>query len=262
MLIRTSRLVAAAIALCLSLPMGAAAATGLAVRTMETDHSIARIIVSVTWGAVNDVIARDGTGVRGSGRILPWIKRVVGRAGIEGPRVALRIDGQPRTGFWAWAGAAYRVAGYATDRQHEGSVDLAYELEFRGYPIRTTTTIRNGFVGKTFSTAWTEIVPITKRLTREVPIHVCIVIRATETDGSTRIIGVGRGTADTSDFACRLVRRIAEREAGDELDRGLGRLWLVAETEGRKLYAAGASDVLDAVRDAIRIGGTWNQRRK
>ena len=55
MKIRTSRLVAA-VALCLSLPTGTAAATGSAVCRMTTERRIPEIVVQVIAGAVSDVV--------------------------------------------------------------------------------------------------------------------------------------------------------------------------------------------------------------
>jgi hypothetical protein len=92
------------------------------------------------------------------------------------------------------------------------------------------------------------------RTTKRIPIYVTITIRATETDGATRIVGIGRGTADTSDFACGLVRRIAEKRAADELRTGLADALLRIQEGGERYYAGGASYVLSIVQSSIDIG--------
>jgi hypothetical protein len=107
----------------------------------------------------------------------------------------------------------------------------------------------------TTSTGWTERIKITERLTREIPIHVRVFIMAKESEhGTTHISGVATGYADTRDFDCRLVRRIAEQRAADELDSGLADALERIQTGGTELYQHGASDVLTIVRASINIG--------
>ena len=105
----------------------------------------------------------------------------------------------------------------------------------------------------TTSIGWVETVKV-GRGTKRIPINVSIFIRATESNGATRITGVARGTADTSDFDCGIVRRIAESKATSQFATGLPEALKRIQRGGTELYAAGASDVLTIVRDAIRIG--------
>jgi len=241
---RTSRLVVAL--LCLSLPAGAAAATGSAERRMQTEHSIARIIASVAFGVVSDVFGKrdseTGVAVRDIFQVVKDIP-------------ALSIDGQPRTGFWAWAGAAYRVAGYALDRQHSGSVEYRYQLRVKGYAVSRRTEISDGCVTLTTSTGWTEMVPV-GRQTKRIPIHVTIRIDATEADGNTTLVGRAWGVADTSDFRCRIVRSVAESTAAQQLESGLATALATIEREGIRFYRGGAdiAPVLDAMRAGIELG--------
>ena len=116
------------------------------------------------------------------------------------------------------------------------------------------TEVRDGRVVKTINASWIERVPITKRLTREVPINVTIVIDATERDSSTLLAGTAYGNASLSAFDCRIVRRIAEKRAAAELREGLAAALLGIERGGTGFYRAGASDALTIVRASIDIG--------
>jgi hypothetical protein len=260
--------------------------SGSAARTLETTDSIAGIVLQVAIGGVTDAIGRF-TAVGNSEAAARNSSADIGRR-LRKMEPTLRIDGTERTGILAWAGAAYRVAGYALDRrdpirvderptanqgrrtgvfaddgagyaidrEHGGRVAYSYRVSVRGYDVRRHTEISDGRVTLTTSIGWVETVKV-GRLTRRIPIHVSIEIRASEGttagDAVTSLVGTATGTADTSDFHCRLVRRIADKRAAAELESGLGRVLLVLETTGRGWYAAGASDVLDAVR-TIRIG--------
>lgn len=227
------------------------AASGSAQHSMEVDDSIAGIVGQVILGGVKDVLptlwkrATDSEGT-GRGNLLPL-------PNDSGFCPTLRIDGISRIGWRAWAEAGWRVVGYAADTQHAGSVCYDYRLRIRGYDIRRQTEIADGYVLLTTSTGWIETVKI-GRLTREIPIHVSISIRADETDlRTTRIVGSATGTADTRDFQCRIVRRIAEQRAAAELDSGLTDALLRIQRDGTGFYRGGASDVLSAL-EAIDIG--------
>jgi len=231
-------------------------ASGSAERTLESRDSIAGIVIQVVGGAVKDAFSET---TRPGG-----LRRVLRGATFTG----LEIDGRPRSGIFSWLAAADRIAGYALDRQTGGSVEYSYRLQIQQYHVLRRSRVVDDQVTLTTSTGWTERIQLTKRLTREVPISVTITITATEvtrdgagvraaadeTAGGTRIRGVIRGTANVSDFRCQVVRGIAENRAGVELDAGLARALLVVKTKGRAYYHAGASDVLDALRAAIRIG--------
>jgi hypothetical protein len=216
-------------------------------REIETNDTIAGIVAQVLWGAVEDAFVRDAeskdcSGIRAAGSDLLSSLR-------------LRIDGQPRTGFWSWAGAAYRVAGYALDRQSGGCVTYSYRLRVRGYDVRRHTEISDGRVTLTTSTGWTEMVPVL-RSTKRILIYVSFVIAATERSGKTSLLGSATGWADCSEFDCRLVRSVAERTAATELRYGLGRFWLAAETTGRDWYAGGSelAPILDGLRAGFEMG--------
>jgi hypothetical protein len=230
-------------------------------REIETNDTIAGIVAQVLWGAVEDAVS-ETTRPDGLRRLL---------AGATFTR--LEIDGQPRTGFFAWAAAVNRVAGYAIDARTVGRVEYSYTLQVRAYTVRRYTEIRDGLVTLTTSTAWTETVPITKRITREIPIHVTITITARESGAIARTVGAARsqpdvsasattiqgratGTADTRDFRCGLVRSIAARTASSELRDGLGRVLLAAEKAGRGLHASGydIAPILDGLRAGFELG--------
>ena len=213
------------------------------------NQTIGGIVLQCVAGAVS-----DGLGRRDRSEALDY--------GSVLRSATLRIDGQPRTGWRAWAEAGWRVVGYAlhrrvaghvSDSAYAGSVAYDYRLRIRGYDIRRSTEIADGHVLLTTSTGWTERVKI-GRLTREIPIHVEIRIEATETGHRTYLVGVAAGRADTSDFRCRVVNRFADKRASDELNSGLAEALLRIQTGGERYYAGGASDVLTIVRASIRIG--------
>jgi hypothetical protein len=103
---------------------------------------------------------------------------------------------------------------------------------------------------------WTESVPV-GRSTRRIPIHVRITIDATEGNRATLLVGTATGTADTRDFRCGFVRRIAERQAERALADGLAKCLRDIERGGRGYYAGGAemTDVLDGIKIGIRLIG-------
>ena len=227
-------------------------ASGSAERTLESRDSIAGILGQVALGAMRDATTSISTNPNADRRgTVDQIRR-----GLRDSDPRLWIDGRPRRGIFAWLAAVDRVCGYVLDRRSEGSVAYSYCLEIQQYNVLRRTRVVNDQVTLTTSTGWVERVPITGRITREVPINVVVEIRATEQAGSTTIEGTARGTAGTDAFRCRVVRAIAEDRAGVELATGLERALEQAETGGRDWYASGASDVLDALRAAIRIGRT------
>ena len=239
--------------LCLfAIVMRADAATGSAVRSAEYEQTISGIIARVALGGVKDVLASEGTV-----SIRRAIADYAGGSGTSGFGVAdvrLTIDGRHVKGIAGVAHAINRVAGYALDSRSGGSVEYVYRLRIRGYDVRRSTRIENDHVVLTTSTGWTEVVPITKRITREVPINVAIRIAATESGGHTRVVGTAYGAADTRQFKCSLVHRFAERMAGEKLSDGLTVALRTIQTGGERFYAAGASDVLDAIHRAVKIG--------
>jgi hypothetical protein len=190
------------------------------------------------------------------------IRRLPGGFAFEG----LEIDGLPRSGFLAWAEGVYRIAGFSLGFRSEGSVGYSYGLRIRDCDIRRETRIIDGELLLTTDVRWVERVKISDRITREIPIHVSIEIRATERASTgdagtakTYLVGTARGNADTSAFCFRPVRRIADRAACRELDTGLQRALAAIETGGRDYYLAGAmsaesSEIVEMLRTAIRIG--------
>jgi len=221
-------------------------ASGHAERSMESADSIAGIVAQCVHGAWDDGKLRGR--IRAAG--------MVGSA-FEVPDVQLTIDGQPRTGWRAWGEAAWRVGGYVSDFRADGSVGLAYRLRIRRYDIATTTAVSDGRVEKVIDAWWVETVPVTKRITRKVPVHVTIIVAVRESDTGTRIVGTSLATADLSKFRCSLVRRIAERQAAGQLDAGLRDALAAIERRGRLAYASGSdiADVLDGINLGIKIAG-------
>jgi hypothetical protein len=223
-------------------------ATATAERRMETGASIEEIIGRVAWGAVSDVIGGEQTERFDLGGL---VRQEVLRT------AELTIDGHPRTGWAAWAGAAWRVCGYALDKQNAGSVEYSYHINIRGFAVKRHTEIRDGRVTLTTSTGWVERVPITKGIVRRIPIHVSITIRADETDlQSTRIVGTATGTADTRSFRCGLVRSIADSAASRELDAGLRQALETVQRRGVQWYlgATELGDVIEILQDGIELG--------
>lgn len=236
-------------------------ATGSAERRLETEQEIAGIVVRVVIGAIGDVFNSKTSGLRPGGLLR------------MGQAPTLTIDGQHRTGWRALGEAVLRVARYAANgtgevdgRGHRGtgeverisgSVGYAYRLRIRGYDVRRATRIENGYVLLTTDAWWTEVVPV-GRLTRRVPIHVVIVITATEhADGSTLLVGTATGTADTSDFSCGIVRRIAERKAAATLNSGLAAALASIQRKGTDWYH-GADEytaILDNIGNGVRTIG-------
>jgi hypothetical protein len=255
-------------------------ATATARREMVTTASIEGIIWGVVKGAVSD-------GITG-----------IGQAGTSGlpeilQRPSLQIDGRPRSGFTGWAEAVWRVTCYAftgpgepgadavvgggrgenresSDNRRSGNaaagdglrgsrgcVKYTYRLHVRGCNVRRETRISDGEILLTTDVSWVEVVPV-GRSTREVPINVSIIIRATERGAQTYLLGTARGYADTRDFRCSIVRSIAERRAAEELQTGLAAVLLGIEIGGRRYYSGAmstdAAEIVAAVRAAIRIG--------
>lgn len=242
----------------------ACGATASASRSMETSASIGRIVAQCGAGLFHDA--------RLVGRTSGLREKTNGfLAGLEAADFRLTIDGQPREGLQAWADAAWRIGSYAADTRHAGSVGLAYRLRLRGYNITTTTAVSDGRVEKVIDAWWTETVVIPlppflqrllkkKAIIRKVPIHVCIPIRADEeSDGTTRIVGTATGTADTRQFC---LRRVAERQATQQLNAGLRNALIEIERRGRLAYASGSdiADVLDGIKLGINIGQRFRRR--
>ena len=63
-----------------------------------------------------------------------------------------------------------------------------------------------------------------------------------------------QGHADLRAFRCGIVRRIAEQRAADELDAGLADALATIQRGVEGFYAAGASDVLMVLHEAVKIG--------
>ena len=252
--------VLAVVTLLLSGLENADAATSSAVRSAEYNQTILGIVGQLVVGGVEDVTTSGSSGsIRGKAKAAV---SVMGTA-------SLTIDGEPAKGLAAWLHAVNRIAGYALDRQTAGSIDLAYGMTIRGYPIRTATKVTNDHVTKTFTTGWTEVVRIPvpkplqrwlgKEVIRRIPINVAFQITAAETAGSTVCRGVATGTARTDAFRFGCIRRIAEQRAADELDAGLAEALRTIQTKGEGLYAAGASDVLRAIHVAFEFGKGWRR---
>lgn len=216
---------------------------------METDDTIAGIVAQCLGGLASD--GWQGLDKRS-------------RISLDSfPQ--LTIDGQSREGLRAWGEAAWRVGGYVADVRTAGSVDIACRLRLGRRTVVTSTAVSDGRVEKVIDAWWTETVHVTKRITRRIPIHVQITIRASEIEAGTVLVGEARGYADTSDFHCRGVRfRIAEPQATASLNAGLRDALRTIERGGRQFYAGGAeiADVLDRIHLGIEIGGIIGRRRR
>jgi hypothetical protein len=224
-------------------------ATGHAERSMVVeDQEIAGVFARVIGGAIGDVYGRTS-----EGRNWKFSEAI---AKLEKAKPALQIDGQPRTGWKSWVEAGWRVGAYAADFRADGSVGYSYRLRIRGYDVRRATQIQDGRVVLTTDAWWTEVVPV-GRGTRRIPIHVQIIIKAIDTGDRTTIRGFAVGTADTSDFRCGLIRRIAERKAADALRIQLPAALRTIEREGTELYLGSADlgPVLDGIGEAMRTVG-------
>lgn len=233
-------------------------ASGHAERSMETDASIGRIVAQCAKGAFDDLATKD---------TMRRLREAIGSSGGQRawPVPTLRIDGEPRAGLQAWGQAAWRVGGYVADVRTAGSVDIACRLRLGRRTVVTSTAVSDGRVVKVIDAWWTETVQVTKRITRRVPIHVTITIRASETAEGTLLVGEARGYADTSDFHCRGVRfRIAEPQATASLNAGLRDALRTIERGGRQFYAGGAdiAGALDKVKLGIKIGGVVGRLRR
>ena len=204
-------------------------ACGSASRTMTVDASIEQIVVRVIVGGVKDVLRRWDMS---AGRGIDWS---VLRS------VQLQIDGQPRTGVFAWTAAAARVAGYAVHRSGtesvagvrggvlRGSVEYTYRLRVRGFDIIRRTRIEDGRVSL-LTDVYGSIGP------RGELHHVRLVLVASDMGNRTRIRGTATGWSRIGD-RCRLVGRIVGRVIARELDTQLlGRI----QRGGIDLYRAGA----------------------
>ena len=231
-------------------------ATGEARRELQVEQEPIGIVARVAWGAVSDVIGSERTGRIDLGGL---VRQEVLRTAV------LTIDNQPRTGWRSWTEAAWRVAGYAIDRRNTGSVWYAYSVRVRGYDVRRETRIEDGRVLLTTTADWTETVPVIGRITREVPIHVQIVVSAIENERGTVLSGVATGTADTSDFRCRRIRNNrAEPGAADTLREELGRALDAVRRRGTNWYhgADEISGILDQIGAGMRTVGPMIGRRR
>lgn len=227
-------------------------ASGSATRSLESEQSIAGIIAGVVAGGVKDAV---GTGASVGDFEA---KEVIARLQAVTRTASLAIDGEPRTGWRAWGEAAIRVAYYAvaTDDRREGFVQYSYIINLREYSIQRRTAISDGCVTLTTDIWWTERVPVGRQV-REIPIHVRVTIRADERDlRQTRIMGTATGHADTRDFRCPIVRRIAERQAAATLQVGLAEALHGIESTGRGWYdAVELPDWLGRIGGGIRAVG-------
>ena len=202
--------------------------TGSASRETTVPVSIERVLWGVICGGVRDVALR----------FVPTDIPVLGRAnGLDVRALSLRIDGTVRSGVFAWTGAAYRVAGYATDRRTDGSVEYWYRLRIRGFVVERRTRIADGCVVLT-TDVYGSIGP------RGELHYVEMVLRATEISaGTTAITGSLVGRSHIGD-RCRIVRRIAEQR----ISKALAAVLAETEVRGRRLYSAGDPN---AISDAL-----------
>lgn len=225
-------------------------ASGHAERSMESADTIAGIVAQCGKGLFDDF--RQTHQSRGSGQGIEGFLEAASKI-----QPKLTIDGQSRAGMRAWAEAAWQVGGYVADCRDAGSVEYAYRLRVRGYDVRRSTTIQDGRVVLTTDAWWIETVPVTRRISRRVPIHVTITISASERSGpATVLVGTAIGRADTREFQCGIVRRIAERQAADTLNGSLRTALADIERGGRQFYAGGEeiADMLDRIKLGINIG--------
>lgn len=232
-------------------------ATGHAERSMESTDSIEGIVGQCLGGLLSD-----------AGQA--YLGATAGRNDF-GSRISLdsfpqlTIDGQPREGLRAWGEAGCRVARYVINTEATGRVEYSYSLQVRAYTVRRHTEIRDGRVMLTTDAWWTEVVQVTRRISRRVPIHVTITISASERSGpATVLVGTAIGRADTREFRCGLVRRIAERQASDTLRVQLPAVLRTIERGGRKFYAGGTeiAGLLDRIHLGIEIGGIIRRLRR
>jgi hypothetical protein len=230
-------------------------ATGHAERSMVVEQEISGIVARCVAGGVKDVFSGTRQGLQG-GRTGSYIR-------ASGKTLQLQIDNQPRTGWKSWVEAVCRTAGYAADWKLDGSIEYEYRLRLRGYDIRRATRIENGCVVLTTDAWWVEVVPV-GRSTRGIQIHVTITITAREHNESTLLVGLATGTAGLADFRCRIVRRIAERQASEALRVGLAEALLSVEFRGREWYFASDNyaGVLDGIGEAMRTVGPRIGRRQ
>ena len=202
---------------------------GSASRTIEVEPSIGRIVVGLVIGGISDVANRgESKGRSGWDRVAGLVQKKAW------PAVALRIDGEARTGFYGWTEAALRTAAYAADWRTGGSVEYSYRLRLRGLDIRRTTRIEDGRVSL--------LTDVYGRLGPRGELHHArITITATETVHGTTIAATATGWSHIGD-RCRLVARVA----GREISRGLADALLTIERGGIDLYRS-ADDVIEAL---------------
>lgn len=192
---------------------------GSASRTIEVEPSIERIMVGLVIGGISDVANRsESKGKVGWDRMAGLVQKKAW------PAVALRIDGEARTGFYGWAEAALRTAAYAADWRHSGSVEYSYRLRLRGLDIRRTTRIEDGRVSL-LTDVYGRLGP------RGELYHVSITIAAREHGPTTTITGAIVGHSRIGE-KCRLVNRIASHA----ISRGLADALLSIERGGIDLY--------------------------
>ncbi len=186
-------------------------------RVVESDRPIAWLTVESLIGVATEVLS-DG--------------RPMAVRGSDG----LRISGGAHTGGVSEHQASriplavLRVAGFVTDYATDGRVVYRYTVHARGYRIERATRIEN------------DRLTLTTRVTGDLGRYAraaTLVIAATQSGGKTTILLRVSVDTDVPLARCRLVRRVADREAGRVLDGILE----TVESRGRGFVLRG-EDVL------------------
>jgi hypothetical protein len=193
------------------------------------DETIAGVAAQVVRGALKEMLSRPG-------RDALDLQNVLSAVRAAQPRVW--IDGEEQDGFWGWVRAAYRVAGYAVNRRHEGSVRLTYRLTLEGYPLARESLYRDDLVALTTTTGWTEVVPVLRDV-RRIPIAIQDVLLARQTAAGVVFAGTASGCAKLDDFRCRWIRGVAAGKTRDGLTDGLTELLETIEVRGAEFYHTG-----------------------
>jgi hypothetical protein len=219
-------------------------ATGSAGRQVIVAPGIEQIVLQIGAGAALDLTRESDAEA-----LLEKIRGRLMSGGFSPPTLA--IDGCQVDGLAAWKSAAKRVAGYALDREQDGSIEIRNAGQVRGMYVRRCYRIVDGRVTVTLDTAVVEY-----SNGKRIPVAVRIVIDAHETAEGTVLTGRAYGDADLSAFRCRLVRRIASRVASGQVSAGLADTLRTIDRRGHAWYAAGdllalESELLKAVKQGV-----------
>lgn len=214
------------------------------------DETIAGIMLRVAAGGVQDILHRPGEGLS----FTNIVKR------FSDVDLQLEIDGFKQIGAMGWVRAVVRIVAYTADWQKSGAVHLIYTFHFDEYVVRRESVYSNDHVVFITDISWVETVPITRRITKTIPIAVRFTITASNVSAAVHIDGLAQGSVDLSGFRCPLIKKVADRKAADKLSGSLSAALLKIDQQGTVwFHSANLPSIIKDIRDTLKIA--WRMRR-